>query len=86
MKQRDTFTIGVIAIVVAIAGWILTNQFINTPENKKGEVEKVEAFSTEFNDEAVQILTGPNVIDFTRDPNLDAGGSDHTLDNKPEGL
>jgi hypothetical protein len=84
MKQRDLFAIGILAIIVAVAAWILTNQFIVTPENKTAEVEIVEPYQTDFNQDSVKLLSNPARLDFTRDPNLDAGGSDHTLTNQPE--
>ena len=79
MKNRNLFAIVFMAIVVAIGGWIVTNLFIATPENKKAEVEIVETYVPEFNKDAIDNLTDPNALDFYKDPNLDAGGSDHTL-------
>lgn len=84
MKQRDLFAIGTLAIIVAVAAWILTNQFIATPENKTAQVETVAPYRTDFNQEGVKLLSAPGKTDFTRDPNLDAAGSDHTLLNQPE--
>lgn len=79
MKQRNLFAVILIAITVGIGGWIVTKQVIATPANREAQIELVEPYTAEFNEDAIDNLLDPNALDFYRDPNLDAGGSDHTL-------
>lgn len=76
MKQRDLFAVGMIAVIVAIADWFLTNIFINTPENKTAKLEIVEPYSSDFNDSAVGVIQDGNSVDYTRDANIDLPGTD----------
>lgn len=83
MKQRDIFAIAMLAIIMAIGAWILTNTYIASEENRTAEIEQVPAYATDFDKDTAKGLLDPNIVDFTRDPNLDAGGSDHTLTPSP---
>ncbi len=84
MKQRDTFAIAMIAFIVAIGGWILSNQFIATPQNLTAKVEKVEAYTSEFKAEAKQQLTKTTNVNFSRDPNLTVNGGGSVLTPRQE--
>lgn len=79
MKQRDVFAIVMVAIVVAIGAWLITNSLVVTEASKKAEVEIAEPYVTEFNSNAILLLTNPEALSFYKTPNLDAAGSDHTL-------
>jgi hypothetical protein len=84
MKQRDTFAIAMIAIIVAIGGWLLTGQLIATPENLTAKVEKVSPYTTDFSSEAKQQLTQKSNVNFSRDPNLDVDGNSPVLTPRKE--
>lgn len=84
MKQRDTFAIAMIAVIVAIAGWLLTNQFIARPENLSAPVEVVRPYTTEFSVDAKQQLTRTGTVNFSRDPNLNVDGDGTVLTPRQE--
>lgn len=84
MKQRDTFAIAMIAFIVAIGGWILSDQFIATPANLTSQIEKVEPYTSEFKPEAKQQLTKRTNVNFSRDPNLTVNGGGPVLAPRQE--
>lgn len=79
MKQRDIFALALIAIVAAIGSWIVVSQFIATPANRTAEVEVVAPYDTDFDQAAQTALSSPEAVDFSRDPNLGAAGTDNIL-------
>lgn len=79
MKQRDIFAIALLAVIVAISGWFLTNQFIASPQNLTAEIEVVKPYTTEFSPEAKQRLLRPGAVNFSRNPNINIDGDGTVL-------
>jgi hypothetical protein len=73
-----------IAIIVAIGGWILSDQFIATPQNLTAKIEQVEPYTTEFKTDAKQQLNKPTNVNFSRDPNLNVNGGGPVLTPREE--
>lgn len=58
MKRKDLIGLIVLGVVLVIVGSLLVGRFGNVEQRHSREIEIVQPISTEFNDQARQIILG----------------------------
>lgn len=79
MNQKQVTLTVVLSIIAAVAVLSLTNKFIANEENLSAEIEQVEVYPTDFDEEADKLLSDEDAVDFTRDPELSGAGRPQLL-------
>lgn len=70
MKMTEFLIAGVIAFLVGIAAFVVTNQVLLTPERFTADVEIVKPVEGEFDTESTDVFTNEKRKDFSTDVRL----------------